>query len=150
MVHERKYTSGRDPTFKIQSYLIELEGVRESKLTSTPVRSRQREEKLREYIQFDAAFDINNSRSASGIVARGQNGEVTVSKSTLHSNVSSLFVAKALACFEATKLGIGMGLNSVTIMGDSKTIINKCKTEVKDKSILGAIIDDIQSNKTRF
>ncbi|MBA0819761.1 hypothetical protein Gohar_022199 [Gossypium harknessii] len=42
-----------------------------------------------------------------------------------------------------------MGLNLVTMMGDSKTIINKCKTEVRDKSILGAIIDDIQSNKTR-
>ncbi|MBA0572009.1 hypothetical protein Golob_002375 [Gossypium lobatum] len=35
-------------------------------------------------------------------------------------------------------------------MGDSKTIINKCKTEARDKSVLGAIIDDIQNNKTRF
>ncbi|MBA0603907.1 hypothetical protein Gorai_000019 [Gossypium raimondii] len=150
MIHERKYTSGRDLAFKIQSYLIELEGVRERKLTSTPVRSEQREVELRESIQFDAAFDINNSRSASGMVVRGQNGEITVSKSTLHSNISSPFVAEALACLEATKLGISMGLNSVTMMGDSKTIINKCKTKARDKSILGAIIDDIQSNKTRF
>ncbi|MBA0678407.1 hypothetical protein Goari_019757 [Gossypium aridum] len=43
-----------------------------------------------------------------------------------------------------------MGLNSVTIMGDSKTIINKCRMTVRDKSILGAIIEDIQSNKSRF
>ncbi|MFQ6656889.1 hypothetical protein Gotur_026806, partial [Gossypium turneri] len=150
MIHERKYTSGRDLAFKIQSYLIELEGVRERKLTSMPVRSEQRELELRESIHFDAAFDINNSRSASGRVARGQNGEITVSKSTLHSNVSSSFVAEALQCLEATKLGISMGLNSVMMMGDSKTIINKCKIEARDKSILGAIIDDIQSNKTRF
>ncbi|MBA0630415.1 hypothetical protein Godav_002520 [Gossypium davidsonii] len=131
MIHERKYTSGRDLAFKIQSYLIELEGVLERKLTSTPVRSEQIEVELRESIQFDVAFDINNSRSASGMVAQGQNGEITVSKSTLHSNVSSPFVAEALACLEATKLGISMGLNSVTMMGDSKTIINKCKTEAR-------------------
>ncbi|MBA0728963.1 hypothetical protein Golax_025990, partial [Gossypium laxum] len=99
---------------------------------------------------FDAAFHINNSRPASRIVARGQNGKIRVSKATLHSNVSSPFVAEALACVEATKLGINMGLDLVTIMGDSKTIINKCQTTVKDKSILGAIIDDIQRNKFGF
>ncbi|MBA0604932.1 hypothetical protein Godav_017557 [Gossypium davidsonii] len=71
------------------------------------------------------------------MVARGQNGEIAVSKSTLHSNVSSPFVAEALACLEATKLGISMGFNSVTIIGDSKTIINMCNTKARDKSVLG-------------
>ncbi|MBA0628755.1 hypothetical protein Godav_023415 [Gossypium davidsonii] len=71
------------------------------------------------------------------MVARGQNGEIAISKSILHSKVSSPFVAEALACLEATRLGISMGFNSVTIMGDSKTIINKCKIGVRDKSILG-------------
>ncbi|PPD72767.1 hypothetical protein GOBAR_DD30329 [Gossypium barbadense] len=105
LVHERKFISGRDLSHKIQSYLIELEGVREKKLTSTPVRSQgQGGVELRESIQFDAAFDISNSRSASGIVARDQNGEIKVSKSTLHFNVSSPFVAEAYACLEATKL----------------------------------------------
>ncbi|MBA0628754.1 hypothetical protein Godav_023415 [Gossypium davidsonii] len=84
------------------------------------------------------------------MVARGQNGEIAISKSILHSKVSSPFVAEALACLEATRLGISMGFNSVTIMGDSKTIINKCKIGVRDKSILGAIMVDIQNNKTRF
>ncbi|MBA0819239.1 hypothetical protein Gohar_021731 [Gossypium harknessii] len=46
------------------------------------------------------------------MVARGQNREITVSKSTLHSNVSSPFVAEALACLEATRLGIRLGFNS--------------------------------------
>ncbi|MBA0582377.1 hypothetical protein Gorai_024527, partial [Gossypium raimondii] len=143
LVHERKFRSGRDLSHKIQSYLIELEGVREKKLTSTPVRSQgQGGVELRESIQFDAAFDISNSRSTLGIVARDQNGEIKVSKSTLHFNVSSPFVAEAYACLEATKLGINMGLDSVTIMGDSKTIINKCRMTIRDKSILGAIIED--------
>ncbi|MFQ6665589.1 hypothetical protein Gotur_032280 [Gossypium turneri] len=143
MLHERKNSSGRDLAFKVQNYLIELEVVREKKLTTTTVSSEHREEELWESIQFDATFDINNYRSASGMVARDQNGEIAVSKSTLHSNFSSPFVAEALACLEATRLGISMGYNSVTIMGDSKTIINKCKTRVRDKSVLGAIMVDI-------
>ncbi|MFQ6641489.1 hypothetical protein Gotur_015953, partial [Gossypium turneri] len=144
MLHERKNSSGRDLAIKVQNYLGELEVVRERKLTTTTGRSEHREEELWESIQFDAAFDTNNSRSASGMVARGQNGEIAVSKSTLHSNVSSPFVAEALACFEATRLGIRLGFNSVTIMGDSKTIINKCKAGVRDKSVLSAIMVDIQ------
>ncbi|MFQ6641490.1 hypothetical protein Gotur_015953, partial [Gossypium turneri] len=147
MLHERKNSSGRDLAIKVQNYLGELEVVRERKLTTTTGRSEHREEELWESIQFDAAFDTNNSRSASGMVARGQNGEIAVSKSTLHSNVSSPFVAEALACFEATRLGIRLGFNSVTIMGDSKTIINKCKAGVRDKSVLSAIMVDIQNNK---
>ncbi|MBA0793396.1 hypothetical protein Gohar_017806, partial [Gossypium harknessii] len=64
--------------------------------------------------------------------------------------MSSPFVAKAYACLKTTKLGINMGLNSVTIMGDSKTVINKCQTIARDRSIIRAIIKDIQSNKSCF
>ncbi|TYH89250.1 hypothetical protein ES332_D01G245700v1 [Gossypium tomentosum] len=128
MIHERKFTSRRDLSHKIQSYLMELEGVTQG----------QDRETIRETIQFDAAFDTSNFRSASEIVDRDQNGVIKVSKSTLHSNVSCPF------------LGINMGLDSVTIIGDSKTVINKCQTTVRDKSIIGVIIKDIQSNKSRF
>ncbi|MBA0819240.1 hypothetical protein Gohar_021731 [Gossypium harknessii] len=134
----------------IWPWLTWLEVVRERKLTTTTGRSEHKEEELWESIQFDAAFDTNSSISASGMVARGQNREITVSKSTLHSNVSSPFVAEALACLEATRLGIRLGFNSVTIMGDSKTIIKKCKAGVRDKSVLSAIMVDIQNNKNRF
>ncbi|MBA0574834.1 hypothetical protein Golob_024207 [Gossypium lobatum] len=71
LIHERKNTLGRDLAFKIHNYLIEPEGVLERKLTTTTVRSEHREGELWEFIQFDAAFDINNSRSASGMVVRG-------------------------------------------------------------------------------
>ncbi|MBA0750509.1 hypothetical protein Gogos_001920 [Gossypium gossypioides] len=49
MVHERKITSGRDLSYKIQSYLLELEGVREKKLTFTSARTQgQGGESMRE------------------------------------------------------------------------------------------------------
>ncbi|MBA0628280.1 hypothetical protein Godav_023039 [Gossypium davidsonii] len=43
-----------------------------------------------------------------------------------------------------------MGLRSVTIMGDSKTVIKKCQTIDMDKSIIGPVIRDIQSYGSRF
>ncbi|MBA0861442.1 hypothetical protein Goshw_027864 [Gossypium schwendimanii] len=75
MLYERKNASGRDLAFKVHNYLTELEGVRERKLTTTTVSPKHREEELWESIQFDAAFDINNSRLASGMVARIKMGK---------------------------------------------------------------------------
>nr|KJB45189.1 hypothetical protein B456_007G294400 [Gossypium raimondii] len=84
------------------------------------------------------------------MVVRDQDGVIRASKSTLHFNISSPFVAEAYACLEATKLGISMGIESVTIMGDLKTVIHKCQSTTKDKSVIGTIIHDIQSNRSRF
>ncbi|KAB2008466.1 hypothetical protein ERO13_D10G091850v2, partial [Gossypium hirsutum] len=131
MVHERKITSGKDLSHKIQSYLLELEGVREKKLTFTSTRNQGRGESMRDIIQFDAAFDIRISRLALGLVVQDQKGVIKASKSILHSNISSPLIAEACACLEATKLGIEM-------------VINKCQTTVWDKSIIRAIIKDIQ------
>ncbi|KAK5824774.1 hypothetical protein PVK06_019558 [Gossypium arboreum] len=69
---------------------------------------------------------------------------------TLHANASCPCVAEALACLQATKLGILMGIRSITLMGDLKTIIKKCQAADMDKSIVGAIIRDIQSCKSQF
>ncbi|MBA0755002.1 hypothetical protein Gogos_021202 [Gossypium gossypioides] len=33
-------------------------------------------------------------------------------------------------------------------MGDSKTVIKKCQSSIIDRSVIGAIIRDIQSRKT--
>ncbi|XP_040944208.1 uncharacterized protein [Gossypium hirsutum] len=103
-----------------------------------------------EIIQFDAAFDIRNFSSSSGMMVRDQDGVIRASKSTLHSNISSPFIAEAYACLEATKLGISMGIELVTIMGDSKIVINKCQSTTRDKSIIGTIIQDIRSNSSRL
>lgn len=41
-------------------------------------------------VQFDAAFDKRNSRSASGLVVRDQMGALKASKTVLHENIPSL------------------------------------------------------------
>ncbi|MFQ6670626.1 hypothetical protein Gotur_035462 [Gossypium turneri] len=151
MVHEKKHTSGRDLTQKIESYIAELEGVGKERRTLKTARiQRHTEEKTKDTIQFDAAFDANRSRSASGVIVQNWRGEMRVLKTTLHSNVSSPFLAEAFTCLQAIKLGISLGLRSVTIRGDSKTVIKKCQSAEMDKSIIGAVIKDIKSHSLLF
>ncbi|MBA0768115.1 hypothetical protein Gotri_016946 [Gossypium trilobum] len=105
---------------------------------------------MEDTIQFDAAFDANRSRSASRVIVQNRRGEIRVLKTTLHSNVSSPFLAEAFACLQEIKLGISLGLRSVTITGDSKTVIKKCQSAEMDKSIIGAVIKYIKSHSSLF
>ncbi|MFQ6622397.1 hypothetical protein Gotur_003160 [Gossypium turneri] len=43
-----------------------------------------------------------------------------------------------------------MGFTDLQILGDSKTIIRKCQSSEQDRSVIGAIINDIQEIKTKF
>ncbi|MBA0627982.1 hypothetical protein Godav_022769, partial [Gossypium davidsonii] len=77
-------------------------------------------------VHFDAAFDIH------------------------HSNIENPFIAKAYAGLQAVKLGISLGINILEVMGDSKTVIKKCQSSIIDRSVIGAIIRDIQSTKSNY
>lgn len=101
-------------------------------------------------IYFDGAFDSSSFTSATGLVVRDMTGNLMALKSIIHNNISSSFAAEAHACLEGIKLGISLGLQSATIMGDSKTIIKKSQTTSPDKSVIGAIINDIQNRKRCF
>ncbi|KAH1096326.1 hypothetical protein J1N35_013247 [Gossypium stocksii] len=43
-----------------------------------------------------------------------------------------------------------MGFNVLQIRGDSRTVITKCKSTEHDRSVIGAIIRDIQNLKIHF
>ncbi|KAG8501065.1 hypothetical protein CXB51_003131 [Gossypium anomalum] len=151
LIHERKPTTGRELAQRIQGYMAENEGVKETQIPlNTNKNHRDLEDIPRITIQFDTAFDNRNFKSAVGLVVCGLMGELLALKSTLHNNVSSPFAAEAFACLEGIKLGISMGIQSVKIMGDSRTIIKKGQTSSTDKSVIGAIIRDIQNKKSCF
>ncbi|KAH1097779.1 hypothetical protein J1N35_014700 [Gossypium stocksii] len=57
---------------------------------------------------------------------------------------------EAYAGLQAIKLGLLLDLHLVVIKGDSRSVIQKCQTKEQDKSVIGAIIRDIQSRKARF
>lgn len=99
---------------------------------------------------FDASHDSQNHKSASRVVVRNTKWKVIVSKSRLHTKVGSTFVTEALACLEAVLTEVDMGLVEVIVEGDSRSIINKCKTSSIDKSQITAYIKDIQQEKRRF
>ncbi|MBA0639747.1 hypothetical protein Goklo_022764 [Gossypium klotzschianum] len=109
LVHERKHLSGRILAQRIVSYIAELEGVGKEKHTwGTDRLQKYSEEEPEDTIFFDAAFEANRSRSASRVIAHNRRGEMKVLKTTLHSNVSSPFLAEALACLQAVKLGVSL------------------------------------------
>ncbi|MFQ6654135.1 hypothetical protein Gotur_025229, partial [Gossypium turneri] len=101
-------------------------------------------------IQFDVAFDIRSFKSATGLVGWDQNGDLLVLKTVIHKKVSSSFAVEAYACLESIKLGISLRMPSIKIMGDSKTVIKKCRKNLIDKSVIGAIISDIHNKKSCF
>ncbi|MBA0823476.1 hypothetical protein Goarm_020206, partial [Gossypium armourianum] len=110
-------------------------------------RPRQSIQRANTAIFFDAAFDSQNSRSASGLVVKNEGGRIVAAKSMLHDNIASPFAAEAYARFQATNLGIHLGCHTLDIIGDSKIAITKCQNANRDRSKIGAIISDIQSLK---
>ncbi|XP_017624629.1 uncharacterized protein LOC108468247 [Gossypium arboreum] len=74
----------------------------------------------------------------------GSSGQV------LHSDVASPFTTEAFAGLDAIRLGSSMGFNACMILGDSKTVIKKCQSADYDRSVIGALIRDIQLLKIHF
>lgn len=101
-------------------------------------------------INFDAAFEERQYRSASGLVVRDSIGMIVVSITSLHMEIALSFAAEALACSQAIQIGLEMGINNVEIKEDALTIIQKCQSNVVDKSAIFAYINDIQQYKRRF
>ncbi|MBA0814712.1 hypothetical protein Gohar_020522, partial [Gossypium harknessii] len=73
------------------------------------------------YINFDAAYNPQQFRSASELIAKNDSGKVLVSKSLLEKKVASVFTAEACVCSQAVRLGISNGVDSVKIKDDALT-----------------------------
>ncbi|KAA3479865.1 reverse transcriptase [Gossypium australe] len=111
----------RDLSKKVQSYVVEIDRSNEEKHSCDDnKRQRQNTRKTKATIFFDVTFDGKNARSASGLVVRGEMDEWLASKSVIHSAIASPFMSEAYAGLQATKLGITLGFQSITISGDSK------------------------------
>ncbi|MBA0815941.1 hypothetical protein Gohar_000657, partial [Gossypium harknessii] len=151
LIYEDKYSTSWDISKQIKSYILELEGTKERVITlEVNAKPRQRVQRANKSIFFDAAFDPQNHRSASGLIVKNEEGRIIEAKSILHDNVASPFAAEAHAGFQATRLGIQLGYHIIDIIGDSRTVIKKCQSGSRDRSEIGAIISDIQSLKEFF
>lgn len=68
----------------------------------------------------------------------------------LHLHVADPFVTEAKACEKAVNFAKDLGFLSVQVEGDSLTIIKKLKSAKVDRSILGAIVSNIQAQMCFF
>ncbi|XP_016681349.1 uncharacterized protein [Gossypium hirsutum] len=151
LIHERNIIPGRALVLNIQQYVSEQKGLNGLKTKAITCRSyRVQELTPTARIHFDAAYDSNTSSSASSLVGWDMRGVLIALKTIIHRNVPSPFAAEAHACLEGVKLGISLQIHSVKLMGDSKTVIKKCQETSTDKSVIGAIIRDIQQKKSDF
>ncbi|XP_040957923.1 uncharacterized protein [Gossypium hirsutum] len=151
LVYERKNMSGSEIVRKISDYITELAVTKEGKITLLSHEfSQQVSRSGRTIIHFDAAFNSQDFRSASGLIAWNEEGVLLATQAVTHSNVANPFTVEAYAGLHAIKLGIRLGVNRIDIMGDSRTIIKKCKSKNTDKSVIGAIIRDIQTHCNSF
>ncbi|MBA0625088.1 hypothetical protein Godav_010328 [Gossypium davidsonii] len=66
-------------------------------------------------INFDGAFDVHQARSGFGVVARNSSGEMLASMVVCHKVIPSLFAAEPHACYQALRLGVRLGLDSIVI-----------------------------------
>lgn len=62
----------------------------------------------------------------------------------------SVFVAEAVAYFQAMQLSIHLGLREVKIEGDSRSVIRKLQKEQEDRSEITAFIKDSKSLSLGF
>ncbi|KAH1130159.1 hypothetical protein J1N35_001537 [Gossypium stocksii] len=147
LMHEKVNTTARDLSQKIQYHVPKFEGTREIKASSNREINQKAEEVLPLVkIQFDAAFDNREFRSALGLVVWGTTNEYLASKSVLHTNVASPFAAEAHARLEAVKLGIKIGIQEIQILGDSQTVIKKCQAKATNFSVIGRLSKTFKAN----
>ncbi|KAK5843438.1 hypothetical protein PVK06_005895 [Gossypium arboreum] len=134
-----------------QNHIAEYEGFRAKKSILNMVCNQRIEENLPIIkIQFDAAFNSKNFRSATGLLVWGKTNEYLVSKSFIHYDIASPFSAEAYAGLEAVKLGIEMCFQEIQIQEDSLTVIKRCQANTINYSVIGSIIRGIQVKKSGF
>ncbi|KAK5775936.1 hypothetical protein PVK06_043892 [Gossypium arboreum] len=85
-------------------------------------------------IYFDAAFDQQSFRSATGLIVQAMDGEILAYKSVLHVDVASPFAAEALAGLEMTRRDFKRAVVAVDWPGGNYGQRTK---EKKGKEIVG-------------
>ncbi|KAA3469709.1 reverse transcriptase [Gossypium australe] len=149
-IHNKKFSIGKKIGNFIINYIAELDGLENRKLVKIKEKMNWRRPS-REFVKinFDRAFDGQNNFSASGIVARNDEGLIILSCSETHKEFASAFATEAIAFRKAVQMGMENTCPIVIIEGDSLAIIKKCNNKDQDKSMIGAYISDIQQMVNR-
>ncbi|MBA0814684.1 hypothetical protein Gohar_020495 [Gossypium harknessii] len=105
-LYEGKRSRGCDTAAWVIRYVKEIDECETSKLTKENVNVEwcpPNGSNIK--LNFDAAFDEAQAKSASGVTAINASGEILASKTVVHRAVASLFVVEAHACPQAVYWG---------------------------------------------
>ncbi|KAL4361897.1 hypothetical protein GQ457_04G006420 [Hibiscus cannabinus] len=79
------------------------------------------------------------------IQSKDNTGLILAACSLSHKYVRNAFMAEALACKQAATFAWELGFSRVVLEGDSRTVIQKCKSEIVDASLISPVIADIKA-----
>lgn len=93
--------SGSEIVRRIRDYITELAATKEGKLTLySHENTQQVPRRGRTIVHFDAAFDRQDFRSASGLITWNEEGEMLATQAVTHSNIANLFTTEAYVGLE--------------------------------------------------
>ncbi|KAK5818517.1 hypothetical protein PVK06_023458 [Gossypium arboreum] len=95
-------------------------------------------------VNFDTAFNNHTKESCSGVVICNSKAEIICCKTEMNLNIPSVFSTEAVACLQALKLRLQLGLREIKVEGDSRTIIRKLQEKTEDRSKISGYIKDAQ------
>ncbi|MBA0821960.1 hypothetical protein Goarm_018783, partial [Gossypium armourianum] len=122
-IHEGRKKFGAETEKLIKQYIHDLIELDRKSLALSPNSDRWRPPQQEFFkINFDAAFDIKENRSCSGIIVKNFKGDILAFNTTVYENIPSLFAAEAIAYLLAITVGKDLGIMHVVIEGDSLTV----------------------------
>ncbi|KAL4362884.1 hypothetical protein GQ457_04G002440 [Hibiscus cannabinus] len=95
-------------------------------------------------VNFDSAFSHQMLQSVSGVICRDYTGSILAACSLPHNYVRDAFMAEALACHQTVTFAWELGFTRVVLEGDSRTVIQKCQSDLIDTSLISPVIADIK------
>ncbi|MBA0728042.1 hypothetical protein Golax_000977, partial [Gossypium laxum] len=141
-MHEKASRTGKEIASFVNSYITELNGVKKkTPRISQEVRKWKHPPSQSVKANFDGAYDGRLCQSASRIVVRNSEGDVLLSSSKIHQEVTSAFAADALACLKAVQIRTNMQWQEIIIESNSLayTLATESLKKEEDIYLLGSV-----------
>ncbi|PPD88965.1 hypothetical protein GOBAR_DD14101 [Gossypium barbadense] len=148
-MHEKASRTGKEIASFVNSYITELNGVeKRTPKISQEVKKWKHPPGQSVKVNFEGAYDGQLCQSASRIVVRNSEGDVLLSSSKIHQEVTSAFAADAPACLKAAQIGTDMQWPEIII--ESNGLAHTLATEsLKEEEIylLGSVTGYAENQK---